>query len=75
MRVRIRKILQFYHLQNALEMATISSIAIIGMEPNEAPTSLIMSEKDTYSPSTVVLNGGSRNGGRPAVMLPVTRKG
>lgn len=56
-------------------MATISNIAIIGIDANEAPTSLIMSPKDTYSPSTVVLNGGSRKGGRPAVILPVTLNG
>lgn len=56
-------------------MATISKIEISGMDPKEAPTVLIISPKDTYSPSTVVLKGGSRKGGTPAVMLPVTRKG
>lgn len=56
-------------------MATISRIEIKGMEPKDAPTVLIISPKETYSPSTVVLKGGSRKGGTPAVMFPVTRKG
>lgn len=63
------------YLQNALDMATISSMAIIGIDAKDAPTVLIISPKDTYSPSTVVLKGGNRNGGTPAVILPVTRNG
>jgi len=56
-------------------MATISRIEIRGMEPREEPTVLIISPKETYSPFTVVLKGGRRKGGTPAVMGPVTRKG
>lgn len=63
------------NLQKALAMATTSNIATKGIEAKEAPTVLSISLNGTSVPLMVVPNGGIRNGGKPAVTLPVILKG